>query len=36
LATRPDPNEAARWRVCDVPMGTGYAAAVAVAETTDH
>jgi 4'-phosphopantetheinyl transferase len=34
LATRPDPTEAARWMVCDVPMGTGYVAAVAVAEMT--
>jgi 4'-phosphopantetheinyl transferase len=34
LATRPDPTEAARWTVCDVPMGTGYVAAVAVAEMT--
>jgi 4'-phosphopantetheinyl transferase len=32
LATRPDPTEAARWTVCDVPMGTGYVAAVAVAK----
>lgn len=35
LATRPDPSEAARWTVCDVPMGTGYVAAVAVAEMTE-
>jgi 4'-phosphopantetheinyl transferase len=35
LATRPDPTEAARWTVCDVPMGTGYVAAVAVAEMTE-
>jgi len=34
LATRPDPTEAARWTVCDVPMGTGYVAAMAVAEMT--
>jgi 4'-phosphopantetheinyl transferase len=34
LATRLDPTEAARWTVCDVPMGTGYVAAVAVAEMT--
>jgi len=34
LATRPDPTEATRWTVCDVPMGTGYVAAVAVAEMT--
>ena len=33
LATRPDPAEAARWTICDIPMGTAYAAAVAVAET---
>lgn len=32
LATRPDPAEAARWTICDVPIGSGYAAAVAVAE----
>jgi 4'-phosphopantetheinyl transferase len=30
LATRPDPAEAARWTICDIPMGRGYAAAVAV------
>jgi len=35
LATRPDPTEAARWTVCDVPMGTGYVAAVAVAARTE-
>jgi 4'-phosphopantetheinyl transferase len=35
LATRPDPTEATRWTVCDVPMGTGYVAAVAVAEMTE-
>ena len=33
LATRPDPAEAARWTICDVPIGTGYAAALAVEET---
>jgi 4'-phosphopantetheinyl transferase len=32
LATRPDPVEAGRWTVSDVPVGAGYAAAVAVAE----
>ena len=30
LATRPDQAEAARWTICDVPMGPAYAAAVAV------
>jgi 4'-phosphopantetheinyl transferase len=30
LATRPDPAEAARWTICDVPMGPAYAAAVAI------
>ena len=35
LATRPDPNEAARWMICDIPIGHGFAAAVAVAETID-
>jgi 4'-phosphopantetheinyl transferase len=33
LATRPDAAEAERWTICDIPMGTGYAAALAVAET---
>ena len=32
LATRPDPVEARRWKICDVPIGPGFAAAVAVAE----
>ena len=32
LVTRPDPEEAARWTVRDVPFGPGYAAAVAVAQ----
>jgi 4'-phosphopantetheinyl transferase len=32
LATRPDPVEARRLKICDVPIGPGYAAAVAVAE----
>lgn len=32
LATRSDPDEAARWTICDVPIGPGYAAAVAVAD----
>jgi 4'-phosphopantetheinyl transferase len=31
LATRPDPAEAALWTISDVTMGSGYAAAVAVA-----
>jgi 4'-phosphopantetheinyl transferase len=37
LATMPDQAEAARWMICDVPMGPAYAAAVAVAveETTE-
>lgn len=35
LATRPDPTEAARWTVCDVPMCTGYVAAVAVSEMSE-
>lgn len=30
LATRPDPAEAGRWTLCDVSIGPGYAAAVAV------
>ena len=30
LATMPDQAEAARWTICDVPMGPAYAAAVAV------
>ncbi len=33
LATRPDAAEAQRWTICDIPMGTGYAAALAVAES---
>jgi 4'-phosphopantetheinyl transferase len=33
LATRPDPTEAERWTIRDIPMGTGYAAALALAET---
>ena len=32
LATRPDPAEASRWTVSDVPVDAGYVAAVAVAE----
>ena len=32
LATRPDAADAARWTIQDVPVGPGYAAAVAVAE----
>lgn len=35
LATRPDPSEASRWILCDVPTQPGYAAALAVAETVD-
>ena len=31
LATRPDPGEASRWTVRDLPLGTGYHAAVAAA-----
>ncbi|MBZ5683742.1 MAG: 4'-phosphopantetheinyl transferase superfamily protein [Acidobacteriia bacterium] len=31
LATRPDADEAARWTICDIPIGSGFAAAVAVA-----
>ncbi len=30
LGTRPDPAEAGRWMVCDVPMGPRFAAAVTV------
>lgn len=30
LATRPDAAEAERWTICDIPMGIGYAAALAV------
>ena len=30
LATRPDAAEAERWTICDIPIGPGYAAAVAV------
>jgi 4'-phosphopantetheinyl transferase len=33
LATRPDPTEAERWTIRDIPMVTGYAAALALAET---
>ena len=36
LATRPDPCEADRWSVCDLPTSRGYAAALAVAETGDR
>jgi 4'-phosphopantetheinyl transferase len=32
LATRPDPAEAGQWTVCDVAVGQGYAAAVAVGD----
>jgi 4'-phosphopantetheinyl transferase len=31
LATRPDPGEAARWTISDVPVMADYAAAVAIA-----
>jgi 4'-phosphopantetheinyl transferase len=30
LATRPDPAEAHRWMLCEVPIGPGYTAALAV------
>jgi|HubBroStandDraft_5_1064220.scaffolds.fasta_scaffold59391_1 4'-phosphopantetheinyl transferase len=33
LATRPDPSEAGRWILRDLPVNSGYAAALAVAET---
>ncbi len=33
LATRPDPSEAGRWSLCDLPIFPGYAAALAVAKT---
>jgi 4'-phosphopantetheinyl transferase len=33
LATRPDPSEACRWTLRDLPADSGYAAALAVAET---
>jgi 4'-phosphopantetheinyl transferase len=33
LATRPDPSEAGRWMLRDLPVNSGYAAALAVAET---
>jgi 4'-phosphopantetheinyl transferase len=33
LATRPDPSEASRWTLRDLPAGPGYAAALAVSET---
>ena len=33
LATRPDPSEAGRWTLQDLPVSHGYVAAVAVAET---
>lgn len=35
LATRPEAAEAERWTICDIPIGQGYAAAVAVADTID-
>jgi len=34
LATRPDASEASRWILRDLPVESGYAAALAVAETT--
>lgn len=33
LATRPDSSEASRWMLRDLPVNSGYAAALAVAET---
>jgi len=36
LATRPDPSEAGRWILRDLPVIPGYAAAVAVAESVNH
>jgi 4'-phosphopantetheinyl transferase len=33
LATRPDPSEASRWTLQDLPVSHGYVAALAVAET---
>jgi 4'-phosphopantetheinyl transferase len=35
LATRPDPAEAAKWTICDVPIGLGYVAALSVREALD-
>lgn len=35
LATRPDPSEAGRWILQDLPVSHGYVAALAVAATTD-
>jgi 4'-phosphopantetheinyl transferase len=35
LATRPDPAEAAKWTICDVPVGLGYVAALAVRGAID-
>jgi 4'-phosphopantetheinyl transferase len=35
LATRPDPFEASRWILQDLPVSHGYVAALAVEETTD-
>ena len=35
IATRPDPAEAARWRICEVAIDPGYAAALAVANTIE-
>jgi hypothetical protein len=31
LATREDPAEASRWKLCSLPMPAGYTAALAVA-----
>lgn len=33
LATRPNPLERTRWRLCDLPVETGYAAALCVSGT---
>jgi len=35
LATRPDPSEAGRWTLCDLAVCHGYAAALALAKTTE-
>jgi 4'-phosphopantetheinyl transferase len=36
LGTRPDPNEAQRWILYDLPFPKGYAGAVAIAATRDQ